>query len=418
MSIKHDFKQINKTLNQYLEQTLDRKEHQTIMDKTLTQKIEYMVNEGNKYKMQLNEVLRAMPDPVFVRDNERNIVFWSQSMAELTGYSENEVQGKKCNEIFQASICDNCAVENCIKAQKYIKKAEITIINKVGEEISILASASGLCDAYGNPDGGMEIMRDITKEKSLLASIQETTKGAGNLAQEVSASSQEISSSIQELAVSANYISETTENGKVLSDKNNQQADEGQKAAENTIQKMEVVEKSVDTTANAVMKLNEKSKEVENIVGMITRIAVQTNLLALNAAIEAARAGEAGKGFAVVAEEVRKLAEESKNATDQIKGIVGEVLEETGTALDLMKIVKDEVKNGLTALNITISSLEGLIAGVKDNKKIMEDIASSTEQTATATEEQAASMENITSAIEKLASVNEELDREVQAFSL
>ncbi|NJE02531.1 methyl-accepting chemotaxis protein, partial [Thermococcus sp. JdF3] len=83
-----------------------------------------------------------------------------------------------------------------------------------------------------------------------------------------------------------------------------------------------------------VTKVAEMSRSIEEITNVITNIAEQTNLLALNAAIEAARAGEAGRGFAVVAQEIRKLAEESKQAADNIKNIIDQITAEIRDAVD------------------------------------------------------------------------------------
>ena len=99
-------------------------------------------------------------------------------------------------------------------------------------------------------------------------------------------------------------------------------AKNGTKVVEEAISHMNNIDNKVNTSADIVNVLGQKSNEIGNIASLITDVSEQTNLLALNAAIEAARAGEHGRGFAVVAEEVRKLAEQSGNAAKQVSTII------------------------------------------------------------------------------------------------
>lgn len=223
-------------------------------------------------------------------------------------------------------------------------------------------------------------------------------------------------------------------------------AKSGGNAVEKAVMQMDSIGKTVNSSAMVVSKLGDKSKEIGQIVDTISGIAGQTNLLALNAAIEAARAGEQGKGFAVVAEEVRKLAEQSREAAEKISEMIHEIQSETEKAVMAMDEGTKEVKIGVEVVNETGKSFaeivemvetvssevrhiadtihtmalqtQDIVGSVQDVERASKDVAAESEAVSAATEEQAASMHEISSSSRGLSGLAHHLQEVASKFKL
>ncbi|MBQ1648371.1 MAG: hypothetical protein II047_07925, partial [Bacteroidales bacterium] len=223
-------------------------------------------------------------------------------------------------------------------------------------------------------------------------------------------------------------------------------ARDGGKTLEQAIQQIQHIEQSTIQSTEVVTSLGERSKEIGQIVGTISGIAEQTNLLALNAAIEAARAGEQGRGFAVVADEVRKLAESSHEAAQQIANLIQATQKDTDDAVKGMQAGSEEVRVGtqnivsmgeafrkiidiVEQVSAEIQGISKALGGMAENgREIVGHIrtigttsrtaAEEAETVSAATEEQSASVQEIANASQNLAHMASELKQEVQKFKL
>ncbi|ADC50656.1 putative methyl-accepting chemotaxis protein [Alkalihalophilus pseudofirmus OF4] len=226
----------------------------------------------------------------------------------------------------------------------------------------------------------------------------------------------------------------------------NEKAIEGNKLVVDTINQMNEIHHTVGSTSKVISTLEEKSKTIGEIVGLITGIADQTNLLALNATIEAARAGEHGRGFAIVAQEVRKLAEQSTGAGENIKKIIQDIQTETHQAVKLMEEGKEVVKKGIDKVNLTGNGFTGILKDIQLMKEqtnemnviidqvnqqsinmtgkiedvavIAEQASSSIQTISASAEEQNASMEEISSSVSLLNNLAQDLSGELQQFKV
>ncbi|XXC21279.1 methyl-accepting chemotaxis protein TlpC [Bacillus subtilis] len=219
-------------------------------------------------------------------------------------------------------------------------------------------------------------------------------------------------------------------------------ADIGQKEIANVQAQMDAIHQSIQKSGEIIHQLDGRSKQIEQILSVITQIADQTNLLALNAAIEAARAGEQGKGFAVVADEVRKLAEESQQSAGQISKLIIEIQKDMNRSARSVEHVKTEAAEGVTMIQHTRDAFKEIAAATGEISAEISDLSASVtnisasahqindsfaantadikepRQAAALTEEQFAAMEEITAASETLSQLAEELTGIISQFKM
>ena len=271
-----------------------------------------------------------------------------------------------------------------------------------------------------------------TKLKDLIGDIrrgaQETASAAEELsssAEEVNASVEQTSSTIQQIADGSSRTSEQTNMVIDETKRAGDAANKGQQSASQVSSKMNDIQTTTEDGANKISSLGEKSKEIGNIVDTINQISEQTNLLALNAAIEAARAGEAGRGFAVVADEVRKLAEESGQATQQISDLIKSIQGEIEGAVTSMNDNTTQVEEGSKGVAEAVSIFEELPNIVESVNKAASEVASVAQENAAGSEEASsamqqvsASMQQVSGSAQKLSELAEDMNALVGQFTI
>ncbi|WP_104911183.1 methyl-accepting chemotaxis protein [Pseudomonas sp. LG1D9] len=210
---------------------------------------------------------------------------------------------------------------------------------------------------------------------------------------------------VEEFSATSLNIADNMGNTERLAQENAQQTRIGRNSMQEASASLEHIATALNSTATVINTLGQRSQEIGGIVGVITSIADQTNLLALNAAIEAARAGEQGRGFAVVADEVRNLASRTRQATDEISGMIQSIQQETGNAISTMEQGNVLMQEGLSR-NADVASALARID--EQSRSAGQQFAAIT----TATQEQSSTATLLSSNLQSIALANSE-QREV-----
>lgn len=293
-----------------------------------------------------------------------------------------------------------------------ISKGDLTVDTiqvKSQDEVSVLALAIN-----GMVDNLRDLIQKInsasvqvaSSSQELLASAEstsQTTEGAAATIQELASgsetqvrSSEESLVSMEEMARGIQRIAATSSLVSEASLESATEAEQGNQSIRQAIKQMTLINVSTNNTQDVIATLDDRSKEIGQIVGVITGIAAQTNLLALNAAIEAARAGEHGKGFAVVAEEVRKLAEQSEISAGQITLLIEEMQAGTSKAVETMAVGATEVESGLRVVNEAGEAFQKIVVAARHVSEQIQDISAATQELSAGSEEVTASVDELT----------------------
>ncbi|WCN13199.1 HAMP domain-containing protein [Marinomonas mediterranea] len=205
-----------------------------------------------------------------------------------------------------------------------------------------------------------------------------------------------ISNAVHEIQSTAVHVSESTAEASDAAHIAESATTEGVRIVNETISTIEGLAEELSNSTQTINTLQENTSEISNILNVILGIAEQTNLLALNAAIEAARAGEQGRGFAVVADEVRQLAQNTQNATQQIEQMIAQLQNGTTSAVNAMR---SSYKRSVTAVE-QVKHEEGSLTNINSSVARIRDmndrISATAEEQASVTAEVRRNVENIT----------------------
>ena len=247
-----------------------------------------------------------------------------------------------------------------------------------------------------------------------------TTQIAAN-AEEMSASADEQDAQAQRVAGDLKHVIDVMDRVAHQSDEARGEAEntrdvarQGDEAVAGIVNQMQSIRTTVNESVRLVDQLGQRGKEIGQIVDTINDIADQTNLLALNAAIEAARAGEHGRGFAVVADEVRKLADRTISATEQITKSVTTIQQDTSNAVEQIRGNEASVQEGESAAQLASDGLQGIVSSVQGMTTVVDEVAHATREQSVHISEVGQEMDHMR---QSLREVNSAIDQSAQAAS-
>ncbi len=237
--------------------------------------------------------------------------------------------------------------------------------------------------------------------------INQELKDVRKKAETSSEFSSDMAASVEQLSVSVDSVAQNAQDVLVVMDESVKITVNGVEVIEESVNKLQSVNKSVEITKAEMENLKKQSLEVKKLVDVIKGISDQTNLLALNAAIEAARAGEAGRGFSVVADEVRKLADQAATAAAEINAITDLTENNINTVNSALLKTVDEVKDAVVYVEKAENDLKNIKQKAEEAQESTKDIALSVQEQSSTAQQLARRVEQAANLVEEtLAAVN------------
>jgi methyl-accepting chemotaxis protein len=357
-------------------------------------------------------VVDNFPMPVMSCDTRHNILFLNPAAQKVVGGNHT---GTPCHGHLRAPQCNtgDCLGKVCMEKEETILGD--TQVTPLGKKMDIRVLAVPVKNESGIV-GYCEFITDITQEMELKRATQSVVEKAFEISSRLSGASTELAAQVEQVSRGAEMQRERVEstasamnemNSTVLevarnagqaseqSENTRGKAESGEELVGKVVRSINNVNSVAATLQENMQELGSKAESIGGVMNVISDIADQTNLLALNAAIEAARAGEAGRGFAVVADEVRKLAEKTMSATQEVGGSITAIQQAARKNIEEVGTAAKSITEATELANSSGAALKEIVDLAAANSSVVASIA-------TAAEEQSATSEEINRAIDEI----------------
>ncbi len=388
-----------------------------------------LIRGTNNILARMGLIFNNIPSPMVMLNKDLKAAYLNNVAQELAG---SDYHGKTCEQMFcrEDYGSASCGLMSAVKTSR-ISSGE-TVAHPRGRRMDVRYTAIPMTDAQGKLASVLQFIVDLTQIKDTERKIVEVARQALENADRVAAASEELSAQVEQVSRGADMQRSRVEstatamnemNATVLEVARNagnasEQSEATRGKAQNGAELVNRVVKSINGVNTVALGLQDNMKElghqaesIGGVMNVISDIADQTNLLALNAAIEAARAGEAGRGFAVVADEVRKLAEKTMSATQEVGSNIHAIQNSARTNINEVTNAVKNIGEATDLANASGRALNEIVSLAAANSAVVASIA-------TAAEEQSATSEEINSSLLEVSRiVSETSDGMIQASS-
>ncbi len=355
-------------------------------------------------------IYNSLPSPVVVLNRDLKAAFLNKTAQDLAG---TDYHGKTCEQLFGREDFGTsaCGLTNAVKDGN--SHTAETVARPRGKRMDVRYTAIPMKDAQGKLAAVLQLIVDLTQIKDTERTMVAVADQALENADRVAAASEQLSAQVEQVSRGADMQRERVESTAAAMNEMNATVLEVARSAGNASEQSEETRRKADGGAELVNKvvkaingvntvavglqenmteLGRQAESIGGVMNVISDIADQTNLLALNAAIEAARAGEAGRGFAVVADEVRKLAEKTMSATQEVGSNIQAIQNSARTNINEVTGAVKNINEATDLANASGRALGEIVDLAGANSSVVASIA-------TAAEEQSATSEEINHAL-------------------
>jgi PAS domain S-box-containing protein len=400
-------------------------------------------------RVYLEGVLNSAPDAIVTLDENLDVIEWNTGAERLFGYTSDEAVGRNIDELVasgDADVRDEATkLSQDSTVGKTVSSLETIRYRKDGSPVDVSVTAGSILD-QGKVVGAVGIYTDITEHRqmlrkeqaqreslqAILAQVREAASDLGTAASEILAASTQQATGSSEQAAAISQTSTTVDEVKVISEQAIQRTQEvvdasqhtvqtsgaGHQVVQDTVSSMDLIKTRVESIAENILALSAQTQQIGEIITSVSDIAAQSNMLALNASVEAARAGEQGKGFAVVAAEVRSLAEQSRQATAQIKSILLDIQDGINSTVMATEEGTKVVDEGMRFAAQAGEVIEQLAGAIDDAAQTAMQVRAGAQQQATGVEQIALAMQNINQATTQTLSSTQQTEKAAQDLDM